>query len=647
MRIVDVTPLSRNVVLSYFTTKSVSLGDIVVIPLFKKDTVGIVLSVRDASDGKAAIKESPFGLQKIKSVKSSDFFSPSFIAACKKTAEYFATETGIIIKSIIPTTILKTLAQNSFPYVKPKKPPEENQTSRRFEEYIVQLSEKERFAAYKGIIREEFAKGHSVLFLAPTIHHATHAASLLERGIEDYTYLLYDSLSKSKLLSVWSEIAVKEHPVLIVGTKGALGVPREDIGTIIVDEEESWSHKSERAPFVDVRVAAENRAEALPARYIVGATTPSLEKIHARERGEIADFTPAQSRLLSSAEHILVDMRPTHSPLQLTPKAFTVISDPLKEAVESAHKENQHVFLFTVRRGLYPLTLCSDCGTIIVCAKCETPLVLHKKNKKEEIKNRDLERRERTYLCHTCGLKNEVEDRCKNCTSWRLAPLGVGIERVEEEIKRLFPLMKTVRIDADVTPSQMKADKKMTEFLNSPGSILIGTEMALNMLKKRIAVTAAVSIDPLFALPSFRMNERAFGLLIALREKANKTYIIQTRMPRSSLFEYVQNGNLTDFYREEKKARELFAYPPYTTIIKLTMRGGRQSVEENVAFVKQHLREYEPFVFPAFTSKARGEYVVHAAIKIEPNEWPDKKLSSLLKDLPNTIAVNVDPEHLL
>ena len=218
---------------------------------------------------------------------------------------------------------------------------------------------------------------------------------------------------------------------------------------------------------------------------------------------------------------------------------------------------------------------------------------------------------------------------------------------MEEEIRRLFPTIKVLCIDKDTSPTRKKVEKTIALFLESPGSVLVGTELALNALKKKIAVTAAVSIDPLFALPSFRIHERAFNILLSLREKANKKFIMQTRMPELPLFQYVQNGNITDFYREEKSAREKLGYPPFTTLIKLTTAGTKQRVETESALIKKYLGAYGVFIFPAFISKVRGKYIVHAVLKIKREEWPHAKLHELLLTFPLSIAVNVDPEHLL
>ncbi|MBI2108663.1 MAG: primosomal protein N' [Parcubacteria group bacterium] len=643
MYIVHVIPLSRSMqkeTLSYFTAQPVSAGDMVLIPLRKKEIPAIVTDIQDATSLKTNIKQSSYGLRKISKILFPHFFLPAFISAAEKSARYFACSSGAVIDSLVPKAILDSIIKTAAHIETKVQASVQNTPNTFFETLVLQASFKDRIVAYKGIIREEFAKGKSVLLLIPTADDIPYILSILERGIEEHTYVIHGGLSKQKIISLWHKALGDTHPILIIGTGMSVSIPREDLRTIIVEREGSWLYKQEHRPFIDVRIYAEYFAEALHGKCVLGGTVLSLETLYRREQRGVSDFAPPQFRLLSSAEQSTVDMRGTHSPLQLTPKTFTVISDELKDAIEDVRKHNQHILLYVTRRGLFPITLCSDCGATVLCKQCEAPLVLHKDTGEKRAG-------ERVYLCHKCKEENVVTDRCKRCNSWRLAPLGVGTERVEEEARCLFRTIKVLRVDKDKTPTRKKAEKMISEFLNSPGSILVGTELALTLLKKKIAVTAAVSIDPLFALPSFRTYERAFNILLSLREKANKKFIIQTRIPDLHLFKYVQNGNITDFYREEKKTREQFGYPPFTTIIKLTMSGTKQYVEKETASIKKHLHGYDLFIFPAFISKIRGKYVVHVVLKMKREEWPNEKLRERLLALPPSVVVNVNPEHLL
>ena len=643
MYIVDVIPISSGMkkeTLSYFTAKEVSPGDLVLVPLRSKKIPALVVESRSARDAKTSLRQSAYGMRKISEVKTEHFFLTPFISAAEKTAKYFASGTGAVIETLVPKAVLLGAIAGTVSLPKREKQKEGKKIHGHFEAYAFQTSLKDRLAAYKGLVREEFAKNHSVLLLTPIADDISYIISSLNKGIEEHIYALHGGLTQKKLLEVWQRAAKDTHPVLIVGGSASLSVPREDIGTIIVEKENSWTYKKEHRPFVDVRTFALHFAEALKARVIFAATVLSVETLHKRESGDISDFVPPIFHILSPADTAIIDMRGTHSPLQLTPETFTVISDELKTSIEEVRRENQHIFLYAARRGLYPMTICGDCGTVVLCSRCAAPLVLHKEAREKKAA-------ERVFLCHKCNELNVVTDRCAHCNSWRLAPLGVGTERVEEEVRRLFPTIKITRVDKDKTKTRKSVEKAIAAFLDSPGSVLVGTEVALSALKKKIAVTSAVSIDPLLALPSFRISERAFHILISLREKANKKCIIQTRMPALPLFQYVRHGNITEFYKEEISSRRALRYPPCTTLIKLTTSGTKERIEKEATLIKKHLHGYDMLMFPAFISKVRGKYVMHAVLKLKQGEWPDEKIHKLLGELPPSIAVNVEPEHLL
>jgi len=643
MFIIDVIPLSRGMqkeTLSYFTSQTVSHGAIVSVPLRRKNVAAIVVLVRDARAAKTDIKHASYGLKKITSTRAAHFFLPAFIKAAEHTARYFASGTGAVIEALTPSLILNELTKETFPL--PHHALHAKQKRKAAQKYILQAPDKERLAAYKGIIRGEFAKHHSVFFCTPTVDNVSYIVSSLGRGIEQYTYILHSGISKQEFLKTWSAAISNKHPVLIIGTGSVLSTPRHDVNTIIIDNEYSWAYKRERRPFVDIRVFAEYFTEALGGRFIVGGIVLRAETLYRGEMHELSHFTPPTSRLLSSATQVLIDMRKTHTPLQLTSKTFTMISEKLKGVLKEARSDNQNVFLFVSRRGLFPITLCSDCGTVVLCRNCATPLVLHKRTPSKQARVE-----KRVFLCHKCGEKNNVKDRCQNCDSWRLTSLGVGAAHVEEKLQKTFPKTKIIRVDKDSASTGKNAKALLKEFLDTPGSILIGTEMALNLLHKKIAVTVALSVDSLLALPSFRMHERVFTLLIRLREKAVKKFVLQSRMPETPVFEYALKGNITDFYKDEQKMRKDLRYPPFTTLVKLTTMGTQIRVEEDMATIKSRLHEYNVFVFPAFTSKVRGKYVMHALIKIKRERWPDEKLLSLLRALPPSVAINIDPEHLL
>ncbi|MDQ2933357.1 MAG: hypothetical protein M3Q80_03165, partial [bacterium] len=294
-------------------------------------------------------------------------------------------------------------------------------------------------------------------------------------------------------------------------------------------------------------------------------------------------------------------------------------------------------FILTIRRGTSPITVCSDCEMIVSCNNCSAPVVLH--TSKESGKN--------FFMCHGCGERRTANETCKKCGGWRLTPLGIGIDKVYEEIQSKFPDVEVFKIDADTTKTDSQIAAVIEKFKSKPGSILLGTEMALVHLTEKIEHIAVASLDSLFALPDFRIQEKIMYTLIRLRSMANRSLLVQTRKAEEKVFEYGLKGNLSDFYRSTLEERRQFSYPPFSTLIKITIEGKKEAIAAAMADVQKLLEHREIDVFPAFTAAVRGNSIIHGLLRIPEGGWPNSELGTILKNLPPNVKVKIDPESLL
>lgn len=343
-------------------------------------------------------------------------------------------------------------------------------------------------------------------------------------------------------------------------------------------------------------------------------------------------MSPLKFRSVTQATQLIVDTRKNPEEKEV---AFSTISKQAEKLIEWNRERNENLFIFGVRKGLAPLTVCGDCGTVASCSVCSSAVVLHSGPE------------ENFFQCHTCGKKRGAKEKCKHCDSWKLVTLGVGIELIEKEIKAKFPDVKTFRIDAQSVTTHKKALEIANKFYSTPGSVLIGTEMALLYLNKKIENAVVASIDPLFSLPDFRVGEKVLSILLKIRTIAKENFVLQTRDPEKKLFDYAIKGNLADFYREEVEEREAFKYPPFSVFIKITLQGEEKAVESEMAKLPALFAPYETDIFPAFTKKVRGRHVMHALIKIPENKWVDKTVLKNLRSLPPQFMTKVDPESIL
>jgi primosomal protein N' (replication factor Y) len=309
----------------------------------------------------------------------------------------------------------------------------------------------------------------------------------------------------------------------------------------------------------------------------------------------------------------------------------------LEKLIEQNREENTHLFILTVRRGLAPLTVCDDCETIVLCRNCRSVVVLH--TSEESGKN--------YFMCHRCGERRAADEPCGNCGGWRLTPLGIGIDRVCEEIRRKFPDVEVLKIDSDHTKNEKEITEVLDKFRARPGSIILGTDLAMPHLTEKVDHVAVASLDSLFMLPDFRISERIMYTLVRLRAEATRSILVQTRRPEEKVFEYGLKGNLSDFYRATLAERKQFGYPPQTVLVKLTIEGKKEEIANAMAALQKFLEPWDLEVFPAFTASTRGNSLIHGLIKIEPHAWPEPELIAKLRALPPNVTVKINPESLL
>lgn len=642
MKIVNVIPIAKEIFrenLSYFSAKNAPVGALVIVPMRGKNTPAIVVSVEDVKGAKSRIKSSNFQMKAVKSVKSLSFVRPEFIDASREIADYFVSSTGAVIKDFLPQAILESgLDESSLR----KSGKQENVNYGCHEIMLFQSPKKERLQYYKSIIREEFAKDHSVFFCLPTISDVVNFSEELQRGIEKYAITYHGKLTKKKAKETWLKAKKEKHPLLIVATKSFLSISRKDINVIIIDHENSSAYKIQKRPYLDVRKSAEIISKKLKTKLIFGDNLIRSETLYRQENGEFSSLPVSYSRILSAAEQIIVDIKEsTLSDWQKKMKGNVVISQELQKLLEKIYKNNERAVLFVNRRGYSHTTVCADCQHVMLCEKCDAPFVLHK----NESSNKKI-----FFTCHKCLSEKPVPEKCPRCKSWRLETFGIGVQKTAEEVARFFPKIKIFKMDSDSIAKDSQGREMINAFLSASGAVLIGTELVFSYLNQPVERVAIVSIDGLFTIPDFRINEKIFQLLLKLRLLTKKTFLVQTRLPEQNVFQNIIKGNISGFYKEEIESRKRFNYPPFKLLIKITKDGKNDAdVAKEIEKLKKILNEWGPLSYKAFIPKIKNIYRRHVLLKIDPQSWPNeqRKLHAILSSLVPSWKVEVDPESLL
>lgn len=612
MYAIDVIPIARSAhkdTLTYLSDKKITLGKIIEVPLRKKVIPALVIECQSAKDIKTRIRKSSFQIRKIKSTAGSQILSKEFIRASTKTASEFALPIGQVIFQLVPKGVLK----HHF-----KKPTLEKKVNRKTApRSIIQDKESERFSHYKKLVRENFSKKKSIFITVPSRQIGEKLFDFVQKGIPEYVFLLHGSVSPKKLKDTWQEILDIDHPVLIIGTPMFLSIPRSDISRIVLEEESSSGYISPSTPRIDHRIFTEFLAKELGAELIFGDVFLRLKTIN--------EIPPNSFRKLGTVQSVLFDMTEENTPL--------VFHEYPDKVIRLTRKQNENTFIFAGRKGLAPVTICRDCGHVVTASDGSAPMVLYEHPDGNYF-----------YSPHTKE-KRPADQKCSYCGGWRLQPLGLGIDTIKKELEKTVPDTKIFQIDSDKTPTHKKVLEVMQEFGNTPGSILLGTELAIPYLNEDIDNIIVTTIDSMLSLPDFEIQEKVLRTLIRLKSKSRKNFIVQTRNPDQSVFTYATTGNPRDFVNAELSSRKKFGFPPFKTLIKITLQGPEDIIKFHAEELVKYLAEPDTDIYPAHISKNRGSYIINILLRVD--DWPKTSLSEKLKALPRQYRVQVHPENIL
>lgn len=610
LEVIPISKVSLVGTLSYFSSEKPVPGTVVKIPIGRGWIRGVVKSSRGVRDTRISIRRSPYVLKKIARRDISEYRVPQYlIDAVEKTAMYYASTLGNVLATVLP----KALVDNPELFGEARRTTGKKAKIRP-EPLAIQMELEERLGHYRSVIRQSFAKKQSVLFITSSREEAERSYEALSLGIESYAFLITPRVVGKAWEKLWREAIEKEHPVLLVTTAIGAIFDRKDLKTIIIERESSRAWRTLSRPYIDMRKFITNLAELSGRELILGDLVLSLETLSKVRESHYGELSPTKWRLPpppSALPTRIVDMRRSKE----TNEPFEILSQEVRTLVEEADREKTGIFLFGVRKGLSPNTVCGDCGSLLSCRNCGAPLVLYEITKKERI-----------YVCHACKAKRSSETVCDSCGSWKLVPLGIGIDTIAGEVEKLFPRSNIRVMDKSRVTSSSQAERMMKGF-EKEGGILIGTELALLYLGN-VPRSAIVSLDSLFALPDFGAEERIFHLITQMREKSEREMIVQTRRPDKDVINWAVNGNIADFFKSEVEERRRHFYPPFSLFIRI--EGG------NIESITKIFERWHPV-------QMKDALVV----RLPREKWPSEEIIRALSLLGPQFSIKVDPESIL
>jgi len=418
---------------------------------------------------------------------------------------------------------------------------------------------------YIHLIEEQLKKQKQVLYLLPEIAVTAQIIQRLRRHFGQITGIFHSRFNDAEKVEIWNRVSeedTEKRYSLIIGVRSAIFLPFRNLGLIIIDEEQDGSYKQhDPAPRYNARDSAIVLAGMHKANTILGSASPSIESYNNAviQKYGLAELNEryGQVRL---PEIIVANLREAYRK-KLMVSHFT---PELLEAMDEALGKNEQIILFQNRRGFSPYIECPECGWIPKCVQCAVNLTYHKGISR--------------MVCHYCGYSTGIPAQCPNCHSTGLITRGFGTEKVEDEIKIVFPAARVARMDQDTTKGKNSFEKLIRAFEERQSDILIGTQMISKGLDfENLTVVGVLNADNLLNFPDFRAHERSFQLMEQVsgragrRQKPGKV-IIQTFDPGNRIIRLVLHHDFKNMFRIQAEERKAFNYPPFCRMIKITIK---------------------------------------------------------------------------
>ncbi len=482
---------------------------------------------------------------------------------------------------------------------------------------------------YMNLIDQVVEDGRQVIVLVPEISLTPQMMNLFRLRYGSRVAVLHSALAIGERLDEWKRVR-RGDARIVVGTRSAVFAPCENLGLVILDEEQEHTYKSESSPRYHARDVAKYRCAQNGALLLLASATPSVESYHAAVSGRYTLHTLSSRYGAASLPEVeVVDMR-------AEPPAVEggALSLRLKEEIDNCLCHGEQAILLLNRRGYHTAVSCRQCGYVFTCPSCSVSLTYHRANGR--------------MMCHYCGYSREPVSVCPECGSDKIRYAGLGTQRVEQELERLFPGESVLRMDTDTTMSRFAYERKFGDFAKGKYGLMIGTQMVAKGLDfPRVRLVGVLSADQSLYGGDFRCFETTFSLLTQVigragrRDRPGKA-LIQTYTPENYVIELAARQDYPAFYETEIAARKMMKYPPYTDLCLFGFVGEKEeSVRAACTRFLGMLREAAtgryagiPLIAldpsPASVLKAAGKYRYKLLVKTVCHTRTREMIGSLL-----------------
>jgi primosomal protein N' (replication factor Y) len=501
---------------------------------------------------------------------------------------------------------------------------------------------------YSKLIEDYLTTGKQILYLLPEIALTTQLVGRLRDYFGNKVAIFHSKYSNNERVEVWRQVlAASSKAQIVIGARSALFLPFSNLGLVIVDEEHEQTFKQvDPSPRYHARDAGIVLANIHKAKVLLGSATPSIETYFNAQSGKygLVEISERYGNV-RMPEIELVDLKDKY----FRKKMSGHFSDTLIEEITTALSLGEQVILFQNRRGFSPVVECMTCGHVPQCPQCDVSLTYHKH--KNQLR------------CHYCGYSMAKPTNCHACSSVHLTTKGFGTEQIQQELIELFPSTKIGRMDQDTTRGKFGFEKIIDAFKNREIDVLVGTQMLAKGLDfDNVSLVGIMNADNMLYHPDFRAFERSFQMMTQVSGRSGRSQkqgkvIIQTYNPDHNTIQQVVRNDYLGMYKEQLYDRQIYHYPPYFKLIKLTLKHRDfDKLKEGSMWLYQVIKQNLaiPVLGPEEPpiSRIRNEYIRTILIKIPQKQslqGTKKTIQKILNSFESVavyrsikVSVNVD-----
>ena len=503
---------------------------------------------------------------------------------------------------------------------------------------------------YLQLIESALKKEKTAIMLVPEISLTPQMVNRFLARFGNCISVLHSKLSIGERYDAFQKIKKGESKI-IIGARSAIFAPTENVGILIIDEEHDMSYKSDMTPKYNAKDIARYICKKNNAPLLLGSATPDVNTFHNTETGKIKLLKltkRANNSNLPSVE--IVDLRE-----ELAKGNKSMISERLKNYIEENIKNKRQTILFLNRRGFSTFVMCRDCGFTAKCKNCNITLTYHKNRNK--------------LKCHYCGFETNNITTCPVCKSKNIKYFGAGTQKLEEEIKKIFPEVTTIRMDVDTVTKKNSHEQILEKFKNENIDILIGTQMVVKGHHfPNVTLVGVIAADSSLNIEDYRAGERTFQILTQVAGRAGREnlpgkVVVQTYNKDNYSIEYAKKQNYDLFYRSEIIMRKTLNYPPFCDIIQFSINAKTETdvikvskyiyaeLKKEFESIKNNVIIYEPV--PAPIDRIKNKYRWRILLKCRFNNNIINMINNIIeeyykKNYKNVrLIVDVNPNNMM